>query len=129
MTNWDLVYYVLRANVDGVPSAYCTIPYLLPGHGGGQAPLWVQSHSNQGSGCYCGRSIREGRWTAWRHDSRFPHWRRSPKSHHPLHPRASCVANVRRLRRLARHRSRRRRLADDRAAFSERFTFFHACGI
>lgn len=26
MTSWDLVYYMLRANVDGVESAYCDVP-------------------------------------------------------------------------------------------------------
>lgn len=26
MTSWDLVYYILRANVDGVESGYCTVP-------------------------------------------------------------------------------------------------------
>jgi 2-polyprenyl-6-methoxyphenol hydroxylase-like FAD-dependent oxidoreductase len=26
MTSWDLVYYMLRANVDGVESAYCGVP-------------------------------------------------------------------------------------------------------
>jgi 2-polyprenyl-6-methoxyphenol hydroxylase-like FAD-dependent oxidoreductase len=26
MTSWDLAYYMLRANVDGVPSEYCDVP-------------------------------------------------------------------------------------------------------
>lgn len=26
MTSWDLVYYMLRANVDGIESAYCSVP-------------------------------------------------------------------------------------------------------
>lgn len=33
MTSWDLVYYMLRANVDYVESPYCKVPERLPGEG------------------------------------------------------------------------------------------------
>lgn len=33
MTSWDLVYYVLRANVDRVESAYCEVPEPRPDDG------------------------------------------------------------------------------------------------
>ena len=33
MTSWDLVYYVLRANFDGVKSEYCKVPEPLEGDG------------------------------------------------------------------------------------------------
>lgn len=33
MTSWDLVYYMLRANFDGVESEYCKVPESLEGDG------------------------------------------------------------------------------------------------
>jgi 2-polyprenyl-6-methoxyphenol hydroxylase-like FAD-dependent oxidoreductase len=33
MTSWDLVYYMLRANFDGIESAYCKVPEPLEGDG------------------------------------------------------------------------------------------------
>ncbi|KAI1822197.1 FAD/NAD(P)-binding domain-containing protein [Xylaria intraflava] len=33
MTSWDLAYYMLRANYDGVESPYCDVPDPLPEHG------------------------------------------------------------------------------------------------
>ncbi|KAF2191581.1 FAD/NAD(P)-binding domain-containing protein [Zopfia rhizophila CBS 207.26] len=33
MTSWDLVYYILRANFDGVESAYCRVPEKRDGDG------------------------------------------------------------------------------------------------
>ncbi|GAW26854.1 putative 2-polyprenyl-6-methoxyphenol hydroxylase-like oxidoreductase protein [Rosellinia necatrix] len=33
MTSWDLMYHLLRANYDGVVSAYCDAPAPVPGHG------------------------------------------------------------------------------------------------
>jgi 2-polyprenyl-6-methoxyphenol hydroxylase-like FAD-dependent oxidoreductase len=33
MTSWDLVYHILRANFDGVESAYCHVPPQQEGHG------------------------------------------------------------------------------------------------
>ncbi|KAI0430896.1 hypothetical protein F5Y09DRAFT_306439 [Xylaria sp. FL1042] len=33
MTSWDLTYYMMRANYDGVKSAYCDVPDAVPGHG------------------------------------------------------------------------------------------------
>ena len=30
MINWDLVYFVLRANFDGLQSEYCSVPSLEP---------------------------------------------------------------------------------------------------
>ena len=33
MTSWDLVYYLLRANFDGIKSPYCDVPSPLPGDG------------------------------------------------------------------------------------------------
>ncbi|KAI1347261.1 hypothetical protein F5Y01DRAFT_329823 [Xylaria sp. FL0043] len=33
MTSWDLTYYVMRANYDGVKSTYCEVPDPVPGHG------------------------------------------------------------------------------------------------
>ncbi|KAH7065854.1 monooxygenase [Paraphoma chrysanthemicola] len=33
MTSWDLVYHMLRANVDGVKSDYCEVPEDDPGNG------------------------------------------------------------------------------------------------
>ncbi|KAI0973799.1 hypothetical protein F4678DRAFT_410499 [Xylaria arbuscula] len=33
MTSWDLTYYLLRANYDGVESPYCEVPDPVPGHG------------------------------------------------------------------------------------------------
>lgn len=33
MTSWDLVYHMLRANVDGVESDYCEVPEADPGSG------------------------------------------------------------------------------------------------
>ncbi|ORY02578.1 hypothetical protein BCR34DRAFT_627530 [Clohesyomyces aquaticus] len=36
MTSWDLVYYMLRANFDGVESAYCKVPEQVRGEGDGE---------------------------------------------------------------------------------------------
>ncbi|KAJ2973115.1 hypothetical protein NUW58_g9022 [Xylaria curta] len=33
MTSWDLTYYLMRANYDGVKSSYCEVPDPDPGHG------------------------------------------------------------------------------------------------
>ncbi|KAL9107337.1 MAG: hypothetical protein Q9227_007789 [Pyrenula ochraceoflavens] len=33
MTSWDLAYYLMRANYDGVKSDYCTVPPPDPSHG------------------------------------------------------------------------------------------------
>ncbi|CAJ2508891.1 Uu.00g139170.m01.CDS01 [Anthostomella pinea] len=33
MTSWDLAYYLIRANYDGVASSYCDAPEPVPGHG------------------------------------------------------------------------------------------------
>ncbi|KAF2795096.1 monooxygenase [Melanomma pulvis-pyrius CBS 109.77] len=33
MTSWDLVYYILRANLDGVESDYCDVPQPVEGRG------------------------------------------------------------------------------------------------
>jgi 2-polyprenyl-6-methoxyphenol hydroxylase-like FAD-dependent oxidoreductase len=33
MTSWDLIYYLLRANFDGVQSQYCEVPSPVPGDG------------------------------------------------------------------------------------------------
>ncbi|KAI1488472.1 hypothetical protein F5X96DRAFT_685235 [Biscogniauxia mediterranea] len=33
MTSWDLTYYLLRANYDGISSPYCAAPPPVPGHG------------------------------------------------------------------------------------------------
>ncbi|KAI1751517.1 hypothetical protein F4782DRAFT_187079 [Xylaria castorea] len=33
MTSWDLTYYLLRANYDGVKSPYCEVPDPVPEHG------------------------------------------------------------------------------------------------
>jgi 2-polyprenyl-6-methoxyphenol hydroxylase-like FAD-dependent oxidoreductase len=33
MTSWDLTYYLMRANYDGVKSPYCEVPKPVPGHG------------------------------------------------------------------------------------------------
>ncbi|KAJ8115031.1 hypothetical protein ONZ43_g4764 [Nemania bipapillata] len=33
MTSWDLTYYLMRANYDGVESPYCEVPDPAPGHG------------------------------------------------------------------------------------------------
>ncbi|KAI1333813.1 FAD/NAD(P)-binding domain-containing protein [Xylariaceae sp. FL0016] len=33
MTSWDLTYYLMRANFDGVKSAYCQVPASDPAHG------------------------------------------------------------------------------------------------
>ena len=33
MTSWDLAYYLMRANYDGVKSLYCDVPDPAPGHG------------------------------------------------------------------------------------------------
>jgi 2-polyprenyl-6-methoxyphenol hydroxylase-like FAD-dependent oxidoreductase len=33
MTSWDLAYYMLRANFDGVESEYCKVPMPAEGHG------------------------------------------------------------------------------------------------
>ncbi|KAI1293178.1 hypothetical protein F5Y03DRAFT_334444 [Xylaria venustula] len=33
MTSWDLTYYLLRANYDGVKSPYCEVPDPVRGHG------------------------------------------------------------------------------------------------
>lgn len=33
LTSWDLLYYRLRANFDGVKSEYCPVPDNLPGDG------------------------------------------------------------------------------------------------
>lgn len=33
MTSWDLVYHLLRANYDGVESAYCAVPAHKDGDG------------------------------------------------------------------------------------------------
>ncbi|KAI8626190.1 FAD/NAD(P)-binding domain-containing protein [Xylariaceae sp. FL1651] len=33
MTSWDLTYNMMRANYDGVESAYCKVPDPVPGHG------------------------------------------------------------------------------------------------
>ncbi|KAI0399436.1 hypothetical protein F4802DRAFT_36673 [Xylaria palmicola] len=33
MTSWDLTYYLMRANYDGVQSPYCEVPDPVPGHG------------------------------------------------------------------------------------------------
>ncbi|MCJ1484988.1 hypothetical protein MMC06_005161 [Schaereria dolodes] len=35
MTSWDLLYYLLRANFDGVDSEYCEVPMPLEGEGTG----------------------------------------------------------------------------------------------
>lgn len=33
MTSWDLTYYLMRANYDGIESPYCKVPPPIPGHG------------------------------------------------------------------------------------------------
>ncbi|KAI0182402.1 monooxygenase [Xylaria flabelliformis] len=33
MTSWDLTYYLMRANYDGVKSPYCEVPDTVPEHG------------------------------------------------------------------------------------------------
>ncbi|KAH9905850.1 FAD/NAD(P)-binding domain-containing protein [Xylariomycetidae sp. FL2044] len=33
MTSWDLTYYLMRANYDGIESPYCSVPEPAPGHG------------------------------------------------------------------------------------------------
>ncbi|KAI2616802.1 FAD/NAD(P)-binding domain-containing protein [Hypoxylon sp. NC1633] len=33
MTSWDLAYYLLRANYDGIESPYCKVPNPVPGDG------------------------------------------------------------------------------------------------
>lgn len=33
MTSWDLTYYLMRANYDGVESPYCNVPDPVPGYG------------------------------------------------------------------------------------------------
>lgn len=33
MTSWDLTYFLMRANYDGVKSDYCDVPEPLPHHG------------------------------------------------------------------------------------------------
>ncbi|KAI9814239.1 MAG: hypothetical protein M1827_003405 [Pycnora praestabilis] len=35
MTSWDLLYYLLRANFDGVESEYCNVPEKVDGEGNG----------------------------------------------------------------------------------------------
>lgn len=35
MTSWDLTYYLMRANYDGVESPYCEVPDPVAGHGKG----------------------------------------------------------------------------------------------
>ncbi len=35
MTSWDLLYYLFRANVDGVKSDYCQVPEAVAGEGQG----------------------------------------------------------------------------------------------
>ncbi|KAF2624761.1 FAD/NAD(P)-binding domain-containing protein [Macroventuria anomochaeta] len=49
MTSWDLAYYVLRANVDGLKSRYCEVPNTVDGsaevkhlHGYKVTGLWEQ---------------------------------------------------------------------------------------
>ena len=36
MTSWDLLYYLLRANFDGVESVYCNVPEKADGDGSGE---------------------------------------------------------------------------------------------
>ena len=50
MTSWDLAYYMLRANVDGLESAYCKVPEIDDGsakvkhlHGHRVTGLWEQN--------------------------------------------------------------------------------------
>lgn len=52
MTSWDLAYYMLRANVDGLESAYCTVPNAKDGdgeikhlHGHRFTGLWEQENN------------------------------------------------------------------------------------
>ncbi|GAW24364.1 hypothetical protein ANO14919_139480 [Xylariales sp. No.14919] len=71
MTSWDLTYYLMRANYDGVESPYCEVPGPAPGHGeavhihdrnvtdikeesrddgsGGVRVFWRSSQGDQGS--------------------------------------------------------------------------------
>jgi 2-polyprenyl-6-methoxyphenol hydroxylase-like FAD-dependent oxidoreductase len=69
MTSWDLVYYMLRANFDGVESKYCKVPEPLEGEGPvkhlhGHTVIGVREDSDKVVVAYKTAEGKEGEYSA-----------------------------------------------------------------
>ncbi|KAF2477662.1 FAD/NAD(P)-binding domain-containing protein [Lindgomyces ingoldianus] len=129
MTSWDLVYYMLRANFDGVKSPYCNVPELREGDGvakhlHGHRVTGITEKNGRVEVAYTTNEGKEGTITA-----DFVVGADGPSST----LRSILQPNVE--RKYAGYVALRGTVPEDQVspptleAFSERFTFFHTRGI
>lgn len=129
MTSWDLTYYLMRANYDGIESPYCNVPDPVPGYG--NATHWhdhcVTEFKDEGDGIRVFWKTSSGEEGSILADVLIGADGPSSTIRKILCPGVERkFAGYCALRgTLPEHEAS----AEAREAFSERFTFFHGPGV